>query len=470
MRRNAVVLALALALAPLGANGADLVVWWEQAFYPQADEAVREIVAAFEQETGKRVELVQPSQDEIMKQAESALQAGTPPDFLFSTVIERDAAKWAYEDRLVDLDGVLSPVLDLFDADTIGVSTLIDGKSGRRGLYALPMGRTSNHVHVWNSLLERAGFTLADIPQEWEAFWSFWCDRVQPAVRKAIGREDIWAVGLPMSIAAATDTETELTQFQLAYQASWLSLDRRVQVDDPAVREGMVKAMSAYTEIWRKGCTPPDAVDWTSAGNNKAFLAQSVVMTANPSLSIPAALRTARPDDYQRNAATIDWPHAANGEPLVIDGVFVPRRGLQGWRSRRHRREVRPLSRRGRLARPLARFLRRRNHAADAQAGRAAVLARRRAIRTACAGRSRLLTQPHLMDMDVRDNEWRSGPIWSENVWGKAVHRVVADGLSPGAGGRRGDRPDQADPERVAARAVGASCCGAASRLRVLPC
>ena len=42
-----------------------------------------------------------------------------------------------------------------------------------------------------------------------------------------------------------------------------------------------------------------------------------------------------------------------------------------------------------------------------------------------------ILTQPHLMNMDVRDQEWRSGPIWQENVWGKAVHRVVADGISP---------------------------------------
>jgi multiple sugar transport system substrate-binding protein len=430
MRRSAVVLALVLALAPHLARAADLVVWWEQAFYPQADEAVREIVAAFEQETGKRVELVQPSQDEIMKQAESALQAGTPPDFLFSTVIERDAAKWAYEDRLVDLDGVLSPVLDLFDADTIEVSTLTDGKSGRRGLYALPMGRTSNHVHVWNSLLERAGFTLADIPQGWEAFWSFWCDQVQPAVRKAIGREDIWAVGLPMSIAAATDTETELTQFQLAYQASWMSPDRRVQLDDPKVRAGMVKAMSAYTEIWRKGCTPPDAIDWTSAGNNKAFLAQSVVMTANPSLSIPAALRTARPDDYRRNAATIDWPHAANGEPLVLEGYLYRAVVFKdGGHVDTAGAFVRFLAEGGWLA-----------HWLDFS-GDEIMPPMRKLVEQPfwldpsdphrMRGAIQLLTQPHLMDMDVRDNEWRSGPIWSENVWGKAVHRVVTDGITP---------------------------------------
>ena len=33
--------------------------------------------------------------------------------------------------------------------------------------------------------------------------------------------------------------------------------------------------------------------------------------------------------------------------------------------------------------------------------------------------------------MDLRDHEWRSGPIWDENVWGKAVHRVVTEGISP---------------------------------------
>ena len=119
----------------------------------------------------------------------------------------------------------------------IEVSTLLDGKTGRRGLYALPMGRYSNHVHVWNSLLERAGFTLADIPKEWEAFWSFWCDQVQPAVRKALGRDDIWGVGLPMS-AAAADTDDELLQFELAYGTPWLDRDRRLQSTIPRCGRG----------------------------------------------------------------------------------------------------------------------------------------------------------------------------------------------------------------------------------------
>ena len=87
------------------------------------------------------------------------------------------------------------------------------------------------------------------------------------------------------------------------------------------MRAGIIKALTAYTLIWRKGCTPPDSLNWTNIGNNKAFLAETVVMTPNPSLSIPAALRTARPDDYYKNAATIDWPNAANGQTLIIEGV-----------------------------------------------------------------------------------------------------------------------------------------------------
>ena len=308
------------------------MVWWEKGFYPQEDEAVAEIIAAFEQKTGKQVELVQPAQDEMLDKAQAALEAGQPPDFLFGTVdARRWTAQWAYEDRLVDLEGALGPVLDLFDADAIEVSTLLNGRTGQRGLYALPMGRNSNHVHVWNSLLERAGFTLADIPKEWEAFWSFWCDQVQPAVRKALGRDDIWGVGLPMS-AAALDTDDELLQFQLAYGTPWLDRDRRLQVDDPAVRAGMIKALDAYTAIWRKGCTPPDSTSWTNIDNNKAFLAQTVVMTPNTDALDPERAAHARPDDYYKNAATIDWPDGANGQPLVIDGYVVSRRGLQGRR------------------------------------------------------------------------------------------------------------------------------------------
>jgi multiple sugar transport system substrate-binding protein len=419
--------AAVLILAPLVARAADLVVWWEKGFYPQEDEAVREIIAAFEQGTGKLVELVQPAQDEIFDKAQAALAAGRPPDFLYGTIVLWE--QWAYEDQLADLEGALGPVLDLFDADTVEAAMLLNGRTGRRGLYGLPMGRRSNHVHVWNSLLERAGFTLADIPNEWDAFWSFWCDQVQPAVRKALGRDNVWGVGLPMS--ANVDTENGIEQFQLAYEAPWLDRDRRLQVDDPEIRERMVEALEAYTLIWRKGCTPPGSVSWTGADNNKAFLAQTVVMTSNATLSIPAALRTARPDDYYRNAATIDWPDGANGQPLVIDGGFSLAVVFKAGRNPALAGDfVRFLAEEGWLAHWL-------NFAGDRWLPPMRKLVEQpfwldpndpHRMRAAI----QILTRRHQYNgLGVRDNEVRSSRIGEEEIWGNAVHRAAAEGISP---------------------------------------
>jgi hypothetical protein len=114
-------------LTPLGARAADLVVWWEKGFYVQEDEAVREIIAAFEQKTGKQVDLVQPTHDEMPAKAEEAVAAGHPPDFLFGFMGVRHIPRWAYEDRLVDLEDVVAPSRDLFDADLIEISTLLNG-------------------------------------------------------------------------------------------------------------------------------------------------------------------------------------------------------------------------------------------------------------------------------------------------------------------------------------------------------
>ena len=58
MRITGAILGALLLLAPLGAKAADLVVWWEKGYYDQEGEALREIIAAFEQESGKQVELV----------------------------------------------------------------------------------------------------------------------------------------------------------------------------------------------------------------------------------------------------------------------------------------------------------------------------------------------------------------------------------------------------------------------------
>jgi len=181
----------------------------------------------------------------------------------------------------------------------------------------------SHHVHVWKNLLERAGFMLEDIPKQWDAFWSFWCDRVQPAVREVLGRDDIWGVGLPMS-PTSVDTANGFWQFVSAYEADYVTRDGRLVIDDPEVRRKLIEVIDSYTAIYRKGCTPPDSLAWDGYGNNKAFLDQTIVMTLNQTLSTVNALKRERPEDYYDNAVTVDWPAGAYSQPLVIE-TFVNR-------------------------------------------------------------------------------------------------------------------------------------------------
>ncbi len=319
MRVRTILLAAALMLAPPGARAADLVVWWEEGWYPEENTAVAELAAAFGHKTGKQVELALYTLKELPGRTTAAVEAGYPPDLVYGTgVAYIYFPRWAYEGRLVDLTDVLGPLADQFDRDALADTTLLDATTGQRGLHALPMGRAANHVHVWKSLLERAGFTLADIPKSWEPFWSFWCDEVQPAVRKATGRDDIYGIGLPMSVLPTSDTEINFSDFVSAYGADYVTHDGRLVIDEPVVRTNLVKALGSYTASYRKGCVPPDAPGWDDYGNNKAFLEQRVVMTVNNTLSIPGALRAARPEDYSKNPATIEWPSGTKGQPLAV--------------------------------------------------------------------------------------------------------------------------------------------------------
>ena len=100
----------ALLIPPPSAEGADLVVWWEEGFYAQENEAAREIIAAFEQGSGKQVEFAFYPQAELPDAIAAALEAGQPPDFAFGLrTFSNSISQWAFDDRLVDL------------ADTVGI-------------------------------------------------------------------------------------------------------------------------------------------------------------------------------------------------------------------------------------------------------------------------------------------------------------------------------------------------------------
>ena len=216
----------------------------------------------------------------------------------------------------------------------------------------MPLVRYSHHVHVWRNLLERAGFTLADIPREWGPFWSFWCDKVQPAVRKVTGRDDIFGIGVAMSRDAG-DTRSGLAQFAEALTRTGPSPGGRAWADDPAAQATLVEALRQYTAIYAKGCTPPQSVAWTSHGNNDAFLAQSIVMTINTASRSRARSGASgrRTPQERRDDRLAERRLRAAAAPR---GLPERRHGLRHGAPRRDGAGVRALPGPGRLARAVA--------------------------------------------------------------------------------------------------------------------
>src|SRR3954452_3791824 len=154
-------------------------------------------------------------------------------------------------------------------------------------------------------------------------------------------------------------------------------------------------------------------------------------MTINESLSIPSALKTARPNDYYENAVTIDWPSDVFGRPEHIYGGYLQAVVFRdGGHTAAAKEFVRFLVQHGGLARYLT------------EAGDRLLPPSRK-----------MLDQPFWLDPDAphrmrstiqaisrphvwlqygldRDQQARLEHVGRFTGWGEAVHRVVADGLS----------------------------------------
>jgi multiple sugar transport system substrate-binding protein len=248
-------------------------------------------------------------------------------------------------------------------------------------------------------------------------------------VRQATGRDDIYGVGLSMSVEA-TDTWFQFLQFVAAYDADYVTPDGALVIDDPEVRQRLIQAMDGYTAIYRKGCTPPDAVTWDPYSNNDRFLKSGVVMTPNETLSIPNALKRDRPDDYHHHVQTIEWPLGPDGEPFPIGGTVYSAVVFKEGRNVSVAKEfVRFLVAEGWLMHYLnfsgERFLPSIAKLLDQPFWLDPSDPHRMASVMQAASR------PLARNYAAASGDGRHDRVSTEYVWGTAVHRVVTENISP---------------------------------------
>jgi multiple sugar transport system substrate-binding protein len=264
-----------------------LTVWWVKGFYKSEDDALFAAIKKFEDKTKVKVELSQyPVQDMIPKTV-SALDAGTPPDVAYADVYDfQVTGKWAFDGKLEDITDVITPLKASFAPNTVETTYLYNDKSKKRAYYAFPLKQQTMHIEYWIDMLADSGFKESDIPTAWADYWSFWCDKVQPGLRQKTGQR-LFGIGQPMGVDSSDSFYSFLT-FMDAYNVKLVDDSGKLLVDDPKVKQGLIGALKDYTDPYVKGCTPPSSTSWKDPDNNVAFHNKTTVMTHNATISIAA--------------------------------------------------------------------------------------------------------------------------------------------------------------------------------------
>ena len=306
-----------------------LTVWWAKGFYKSEDDALLEAIKKFEAKTKVKVELSQyPVQDMIPKTV-SALDAGTVPDVAYADVYDfQVTGKWAFDGKLEDLSDILTPMKDKFLPNTLETTYLYNDKAKKRAYYAFPQKQQTMHVEIWLDMLADAGFKEADIPTAWKDYWAFWCDKVQPAIRKKTGQR-LFGIGQPMGVDSSDSFYSFLT-FADAYNVKLVDDNGKLLVDDPKTRQGLINALTDYTAVYTTGCTPPSSTSWKDPDNNVAFHNKTTVMTHNATISIAtkwlddlnnetlsAEQRAQAKKNYYELIRTAGFPNKPDGSKMV---------------------------------------------------------------------------------------------------------------------------------------------------------
>ena len=146
-------------------------------------------------------------------------------------------AKWAYDGKLEDISSVIDPMRAKFEPAALSTTFLLQQhRRQARAYYAFPIKQQTMHIQYWKDMLADAGFKESDIPTDWKDYWSFWCDKVQPAYRQKTGNRG-FGIGMPMGVDS-TDSFFSFLTFMDAYNVKLVNDSGKLLVDDPAVRAG----------------------------------------------------------------------------------------------------------------------------------------------------------------------------------------------------------------------------------------
>jgi len=286
-------------------------VWWVQGFAQEEDIAFKAMVADYEKASGNQIELsILPFA--AMRQKEiAAVTSGIVPDIInvgdyFFAVLA------AWNDQLVDLSDVIETQKSLFTPTALSTVYAYNNASKKRSYYMIPHRIGVIPFHAWKSLLDKAGYKPADIPNTWDAFIDFF--QVVQTKLRAQGMRNIYAYSFMIS-SVGFDVIGHFDHFMVAYGGKDLfTADGKVHTGEPQIKEAAIKSVTRLTTAYKQGFLPPGVVNWNDNDDNNAFHAKLVVMDFDGTISTEVALW--KDKEAYNDILTLGLPLSNEGKPL----------------------------------------------------------------------------------------------------------------------------------------------------------
>jgi multiple sugar transport system substrate-binding protein len=328
--RDSFGLAVAGVLArPFIANAAATTasIWWTQGFIPEEDASFHGMVADYEKASGNKIDFSLVPFAPLRQKTVSALTSGDVPDVIDVNIADGTIVPQnAWNDKLEDVTDVVETQRSQYHPTADLASQYYNYVTKKRRFYVAPYKMSVLPFHIWNSLVEKAGYKMSDAPKTWDAFWDFF-KPMQKTLRDK-GMRGVYALGLQPTTAGPADGNATFHHFLIAYGGNGIiTKDGAAHLDDPQVKEAVIKALSYITAAFKEGYVPPGALSWNDADDNNAFHAKQIIMDLDGTISTELSLYHKK-EEYD-DIVTMGLPLDNEGKPipalLAVGGGFVPK-------------------------------------------------------------------------------------------------------------------------------------------------
>jgi multiple sugar transport system substrate-binding protein len=331
--RSSLAVAAAGTLArPFIANAAakTATVWWTQGFVAEEDAAFKKMAEEYQKQSGNTIDFSLIPFAPLMQKIVSAITSGEVPDLISHDINEQVVVPQnAWDDKLVEVSDVVDTLKDQYHPTVYLATQYYNNATKKRGAYMIPYKTAVLPFHVWTPLVEKAGFKLADAPKTWDAFWDFF--KPMQAKLRDSGMRNVYSMGLQCTTTGPADGNNMFHHFLIANGGNGIvTKDGKVHLDDPQVKEAVIKSLTYITDAYKGGYVPSGALSWNDADDNNAFHSKLFVMDLDGTISTEVAIK----DQAERDeVTTMGLPNKNDGTPMTaelgVGGAIIPK-GAKG--------------------------------------------------------------------------------------------------------------------------------------------